>query len=213
MGAAIVCISRTLAAGGEDIARGLAERLQFRVVDAEIVRRAAAAAGVDAARLAAVERRQPLLGRVLQALRPRGPSADADSQREAEVGAAAAAGGEATEQRLRASLKAAIEEVAGEGGAVIVAHAASLALSGRPDVLRVLVTGSPEARARRLVGLSGASLSEARSAVRASDDARADYLRRFYGLAAELPTHYDIVVNTDGLAPESVVDLLHAAAR
>ena len=65
----------------------------------------------------------------------------------------------------------------------------------------------------RLVGLSGASVSEARAAVRASDDARADYLRRFYGVTVELPTHYDIVINTDELASERAVDLLHAAAR
>lgn len=213
MGVAVVCISRTLAAGGEDIARSLAERLRFRVADAEIVNRAAASAGVDAARLAAAEQRQPLLRRVLAALRPRGPAGDADFQREAALADAAAAGGEVTENRLRAHLRAAIEEVAGEGRVVIVAHAASLALGGRADVLRVLVTGSPEARARRLVGLSGASLGEARSAVRASDEARADYLRRFHGVAAELPTHYDLVVNTDQLTPERAVELLHAAAR
>src|SRR5688572_20175135 len=94
MSAKVVCISRTLAAGGEDIARALAERLGFKVVDAEIVRRAADAAGVDAGRLAAVEQRQPLLRRVLQALRPRGAGGEVESLREAALAAAATSGGE-----------------------------------------------------------------------------------------------------------------------
>lgn len=213
MSVAVVCVSRTLAAGGEDVARSLASGLRFRVVDAEIVQRAAARAGIDAARLQDAEQRQPLLRRLLTSLRPRGLADDAAFQRETALAEAAAAGGEVTGNHGKSLLRAAIEEVAGEGRVVIVAHAASLALGGRADVLRVLVTGSPESRAHRLVSLSGASLAEARAAVRASDEARADYLRRFYGVAAELPTHYDLVVNTDQLAPEQAVAMLLAAAR
>ncbi len=216
MGANVVCISRTLAAGGEDIARSLAARLGFRVVDAEVVQRAAERAGVDAGRLREAERRRPLLGRLLGALRPGGGGAglagDEAYQREAALSEAATAGGEVTEGRMRALIRAAIEEIAGEGRVVIVAHAASLALGNRPSALRVLVTGSPEARARRLVNLSGASLDETRAAVRDSDDARAAYLHRFHGVAQEAPWHYDLVVSTDLLTPEQAVETLHAAA-
>jgi cytidylate kinase len=46
-----------------------------------------------------------------------------------------------------------------------------------------------------------------------SDAARADYLKRFYGVAHELPTHYDLVVNTDRLSSDQAASLLaHAAA-
>ena len=41
MAAKVVCISRTLAAGGEEIGQAVAERLGFRVIDAEIIQRAA----------------------------------------------------------------------------------------------------------------------------------------------------------------------------
>lgn len=84
-----------------------------------------------------------------------------------------------------------ILDLADEGEVVIVSHAASHALAGAPDVLRVLVTASPEIRARRIEGVDPLGFAEAKRKVAASDDARADYLRWFYGVEAELPTQYD----------------------
>lgn len=212
MGATVVCVSRALAAGGEDIARAVADRLGFRVVDAEVVRLAAEKAGVDPRQVEEVERRRPLFPRILAALRSRGLTGDGASQREATAAEAAAETGGGAEARLRAFLRASIEEIAAEGRVVLIAHAASLALGPREDVLRVLITAPPETRARRLVQLSGASLAEARSAVAESDQARATYLRRFHGVTQELPTHYDLVVNAELLPPDRAVALIHAAA-
>jgi len=53
---------------------------------------------------------------------------------------------------------------------------------------------------------------DAGKAVDESDSARADYLKRFYGVGSELPTQYDIVVNTDRLAPDVAVSLVALAA-
>jgi cytidylate kinase len=81
-----------------------------------------------------------------------------------------------------------------------VAHAASIALAGREGILRVLVTASADTRELRLA--DGLVDEETEGAVRESDAARADYLERFYGVEPELPTHYDLVVNTDVLTVE-----------
>ena len=35
-----------------------------------------------------------------------------------------------------------------------------------------------------------------------SDAARAHYIKQFYDIDAELPTHYDLIVNTDAVSPE-----------
>jgi cytidylate kinase len=113
---------------------------------------------------------------------------------------------------MRGLIREVIEEVASEGQAVIVAHAASIALAGRDGVLRVLITASPEERANRLVWASGFEASQAEAAVRQSDMERSDYFRRFYNLNEELPTHYDLVVNTDTLTPELAVAAIVAAA-
>ena len=45
-----------------------------------------------------------------------------------------------------------------------------------------------------------------------SDAGRRDYLRRFYNVDNELPTHYDLVVNTDALSVEQAAELISRAA-
>ena len=47
----------------------------------------------------------------------------------------------------------------------------------------------------------------------ASRSARADYIKRFYGVGEELPTHYDIVINTDRLAPTDAARLILEGTR
>ncbi len=89
---------------------------------------------------------------------------------------------------------------------MIVAHAASYALAERPDALRVLVTGSPEDRGRRL-GSDGSDI------VKSSDKARASYLREFYGVETEVPTHYDLVVNSDRLSASQAAEVIAAASQ
>ena len=44
------------------------------------------------------------------------------------------------------------------------------------------------------------------------DANRADYIKRFYRVAPELPTHYDIVLNSDRLSPAQAVDIIVRAA-
>ena len=95
---------------------------------------------------------------------------------------------------------------------MIVAHAASFALAGR-DVLRVLVTGSPEARAPRGSPRSrGVDERAAARLIRDEDPGRAHYLDPGLRVDQELPTHFDLVVNTDALTVEKAVDVLVAAA-
>jgi cytidylate kinase len=52
----------------------------------------------------------------------------------------------------------------------------------------------------------------ARRVVKASDAGRADYLKRFYGITDELPTHYDLVINTDALSFGAAAALISQAA-
>jgi cytidylate kinase len=211
--ARVVCISRTLAAGGEDVGRGVAERLGFKVIDAEIIQRAAEKADLDPRRVAEAEQSRPLIRRLIAAIALPGKPGALPGRYYSAAPQAVLGVAQPLEERMRSLIREVIEEVATEGSAVIVAHAASMALAGRDGILRVLVTGSPERRARRLVEVARVSLREAKAAVRDSDRERADYIKRFYGLAEELPTHYDLVVNTDALGPEQAVRAVVAAAE
>jgi cytidylate kinase len=114
---------------------------------------------------------------------------------------------------LRVLIRHAIEEAADRGNAVIVAHAAAHALGDRDDVLRVLVTASRQTRCERVAADHDLSERDAAQVVDDGDAGRLDYIRRFYGEKAELPTHYDLVVNTDRLSVDEIVALVALAAR
>jgi len=201
-----VCISHAAGAGGEEVGRLVAERLGFLYVDEEIVARAAARGGVQAAEVASEERRKSLAARVLEAI--------------AQGGDAWAMGGsvplgtgdELSSDDIRVLIRETIEQTAARGNAVIVAHAASHAVRPGPTVLRVLVTASPETRAKRVADAEGLNQARAGRAVKDSDAGRADYLKRFYDVGEELPTHYDLVFNTDTLSVEQAAELVSRAA-
>ena len=205
----VVCISRQDGAGGHEIALRVAEALGFRLIDEDIITQAALEAGVDEEVVADVERRRSALVRLIEGL---GPSAAAYAT-PAMSPADLAGRGQPASDELRGLIRSVIEEMAGRGSAVIVAHAASLALAQREDVLRVLVTASPAARAERLASTLGVDNKRAVRAVKRSDAARADYIKRFYGVGAELPTHYDLVINTDRLAPSDAVRVILEGTR
>jgi cytidylate kinase len=203
----VVCISGSTGALAETVAPIVAGRLGFRLIDEGIIARAAREAGLEPHVLADVERRKSFVARLFKDLGTSAGSVAAGSGFPISD-----AGGTLTSDDLRALIRAAIEETAAQGDVVIVSHAASLALARREDVLRVLITGSRAARSARVAESGGLSEKEAERKIDEEDAARADYLRRFYDVEVELPTHYDIVVSTDRLRPEDAAELVLLAA-
>jgi cytidylate kinase len=207
MPCAVICISRADGAGGRAIGRLVAERLGFRYVDEEIVARAAAKGGISPADVADEEQRKSALVRLLREL---GRGAATESY--GFTGPASPASSAPAPDAIRGLVQDAIVETATSGRVVIVAHAAARTLSGDPGVLRVLVSASPEARARRVAEAQELELKEARRAIADSDTARADYIRRFYDVRSEQPTDYDLVINTDAVTFERAAELVALAA-
>jgi len=208
-GTKVVAISRAAGAEGERIGALVAERLGYRYVDEEIITRAAEKQGVDPAAIADSERRKSVILRVLEGL--------------GQSGAAGATPGgpmwvpdDATElsqsHDRRTLIRETIYETAAQGDVVIVAHAAAFALAGRDDLLRVLVTAPVQVRTRRLAEARDVDEAEAAKERKRSDEARAAYLKTFYEVDRELPTHYDLVVNTEVLEPEAAAEIVTRAA-
>jgi cytidylate kinase len=202
-----ICVSRDAGAAGEEIGHAVAESLGFRYVDEEIVRAAADRTGVDLETAMSAEQRRTLAHKLLDLIAQNGArEAYAFSPELRHSGAPAD-----SSQQIPEVIREVVRETADTGDAVIVAHAASHVLGGRPDVLRILVTASPRVRAKRLAALPGVGDGEA--AVREAEKARADYLRRFHEVKQELPTHYDLVVNTDMLSVDAAAAVIADAAN
>jgi hypothetical protein len=206
MAFSVVCISAVDGARGEEVAPAVASALGFRIVDEEIVRIAAQEAGVDAWQVAEVEKRRSLAIRLLDSL-------GTNTSLATFAMAGYVPGHEApVDADLRGLIRTTIEELAQRGKAVIVAHAASMALGDRSDVLKVMLTASPQARRRTIAEQRGLDDKAADKQVERGDANRADYLKRFYGITHESPADYDLVLNTSRLGPEGAVQLVVQAA-
>lgn len=201
----VVCISRTLGAGGEEIGRDVAETLGFRYVDEEIILQAARKVNVDPKLVEQAEHRQPLIDRVIEWM-----------ARATEVPAPGVVPptppASFVPEDFRALIRAVIYETARKGNVVLMAHAASMALGFMEGVLRVLVTASFETRVKRFATKEGLDEKEGAKALRDSDRERQEYFKRFYQIDEELPTHYDLVINTDALTPARATKVIVTAA-
>ncbi len=198
----VIAIARTLSAGGESIGRMLAGDFGMRYVDNEIIDQAAAQAGVTEREIAQIENetRKSLIERIFESFAPAGATAATPAM-------------EALSRTpgYEQVIIDVIHQTAKTGNAVIVAHGAAIALAGRKDVLRIFVTASPETRVARLMAL-GRGKTTAMNLVEESDRDRADFLRRFYQVEAESPTHYDLVINTDHLSADEAASLVRNLA-
>lgn len=223
MSARVITISCSDGAAGEEVALAVGAALGFPVINEEILSRAAAEAGVSVEAIADVERRRTFMGKLVGRLVPSAAAtSDAGARQSLDAQLTAGLVGLAlpreggprlSGEELRGQIRSAIDEYMAHGEVVILAHAAAHSLRGRPGVLRVLVTGSPEARAARLAASRGLSASEAARLVRAGDANRADYLRRFYGIERESAEHYDLVIDTDETTVEDAAALVVSAAE
>ncbi len=189
MTASAVCFSHATGALGEEVAHAVADSLGYRYVDEEVLLVAAEREGLEPEQLAALERRRTGLARFQIDI----------------------VTGGMVDEILRSAIRDAIRDAAATEKVVIVAHAASLALADYESVLRVLITGSRDARARRLAQAEQVDEREAARRIDSSDKGRAAYLKRFYGVERELPIHYDLIINTDRLRVETAAGLVVGA--
>lgn len=198
MGYRAIALSQVDGAGGELVGRDLAQQLGFGYLNEAIVAQVAKDQGVDTAVVVGAERRKSFLTRVAE-LAAHGavdvvpdPSLYVADQTDT----------------LLALIRDAVRDAAGRGSVVLVAHAACYACADRPEVLRVCITAPLPARASRVASALGISEKEAAKSLRRSDAGRASYLKRVYGVGGESPADYDVVINTERLAPDAAAGLI-----
>ncbi len=198
MQASVVSISRSMSAGGEEVGRLVADELGFRYVDDEVIVRAAGQAGVSPDTIAQVEHSRSLSQRISEVILEGAPVTRSPERVERE--------------HYQGLIQWVVQDAAREGQVVFVAHGTSITLANMSGILRVLITASPEVRTERLMNSDDFNQRQARKAIRDSDQERRNFFRGFNNLRQELPTHYDLVVNTDRLTVPEAVKLVVLAA-
>ena len=208
MPANAICISRAIWTGAEAIAADVATQLGYRCMDEEILTIAAERRKLSPGDLADAEKRKGVLEQFLQDLK-RGGIGEMINYIPGQRALPTAS------DDVRLAIRDAILETVDQGNVVIVAHAASYAVGPRPEVLRVLITGSAFIRAKRWVANSAGKGGprEAQEVIADSDAARANYIKRFYDVDREEADDYDLTFSTDKMSPALITQLIVQAAK
>jgi hypothetical protein len=207
MPAKVVTIARTIASQGEEVGQLVARELGFRYADDEIISEAAARAGVSRETVERAEHRQGLITRILETM------GQVPLEPQVYYGQALSAAPIAASMPYDELIRDVIIQTANVGNVVIVAHGAGMCLAGSHGLLRVFVTAPEAMRSERIAKIAAVDAKRAEKAVADSDRDREDFLKRFYGVAHEQATHYDLVLNTEQMTPSQAGALVVAAAK
>jgi len=196
----IITLSRQFGAGGADVAKRVADRLQWRVADNEFIERVASRAGLTPDEVAVREERVPnFLERLAWAL------ASASAELAVPTGATMEGLSEPLMVRVTESV---VAEIAREGRVVLVGRSAAAILGERERTLHVQVVAPVEIRIERIAGRLGVPLGEAKKLVHESDARRSKYHKEYYGRDWADPVNYHLVINTGYLGLDGTADLI-----
>lgn len=231
----VITLSRQLGSHGEEIAAQVAQALGLRLIDADTINRAAQQAGVPEVALAELEHEgeQGLVNQVLKALRIMPGLHSLTPLTEPHTGEADNAYAELsgltipftglfspTVPPISASLDAYVRMVglvirglAREGNVLILGRGGQVLLRKHPTALHVQVVAPLAHRIEVIMNREGLNKREAQNRVRASDRARADYLRRYHNVDWLDPLLYHLVINTGRIPVARAVELILAAQK
>ncbi|MGB4864159.1 MAG: cytidylate kinase-like family protein [Tepidiformaceae bacterium] len=205
-----ITISRHVGALGEDVARLVADELGYRLLDYRLVQAAAEQAGVSSETVAESEHKPSFFTRILEALarNPAGPASGQWIEPMDMTGTPLL-----TSADYRDLVTQVVEDYARQGDVVFLGHGAQFILARQPDVLRVFITGSKEARSRRVKAGMACSDEQALEVVERTDRERVDYFKEYWGANWAAPSTYDLTVNTDHINPTQAAQLIVATAK
>ena len=209
MNTRVITVARQVGAAGEEVAQVIARTTGFRYIDYQIIQEAASDAGVSPETVSEAEHTPSLLTRILESL-ARNPSMPVAAWADPIPLSTTPL---YTSADYRRFVEDVVRDLAEQGECIIVGHAAQVILRGRLDTVRVLVTGSPDFRARRIMAGMNVDEQTALKTVERTEGERLDWYKRFYETGWLTPWTYDLCINTDHLNPEQAADLVLDFAR
>ncbi len=218
----IITFSRQLGAGGSEIAAGVAKALGLRIIDREAIDQAAKECGVPEFALdeLSYEGGRGLIQQILDALKtsPAIPSLTEMERRESgiplsptppRVGFTPALPllSTAMDDYVR-MVGMVIHNMARENNVLINGRAGQMLLRDNPEALHLQIVAPLPRRVQKLMTLGSCTQREATQRILASDEARRDYLRRYYGVNWLDPQLYDLVINTWRVSIPTAIQLV-----
>ena len=195
----LITISREYGAGGSSVARTIAERLGWKLVDNQIVEEIARRAGMTTAQAQErVERSPTFVERLIRALAASNPEL---------LTPASVQPPDAADAQLKQITEQVVAESA-SNHAVLVGRAASAVIGRREDALHIKLVAGLEYRRDVIATRLGVSLEEAARTVRDVDAHRAEYHRKWYARDWADAHNYHLVINVGWLGLERAADIV-----
>ena len=210
----VITIGRQFGAGGNTVAQMLAHELHSEVLDSRIIDEVAHRLQLPKEEVEA-EDEQPgsFLARLLMAL----GSASTEPLIPPEATAWTppnAAPTFDTRKAVLAITQHVIEEAARSGNVVIVGRGGAYILRDFPGALHVFLRAPESIRVKTIMArFNLKSEEEARRRLKQADENWTSYIRQVYGHDRNLPSHYDLVLDTGRLGYDATVDAILAALK
>jgi cytidylate kinase len=175
----VITVTRDYGAGGYEVARQLAERLGWELLDRELLHRAAA----------------------LEHL----PDSELERLDEKAVAMADRFSLHPLHRQYMHGLREVARQAAARGNVVLVGRGTEQLLADLPHVFHLRLVADKQWRARRIAQQQGWSLEQALARCTEEDRNRTRFIRYFFGADALQPEKYDLIVNTGRIALTEVV--------
>ena len=106
-----------------------------------------------------------------------------------------------------------IQEAARTGNVIIIGRGGAYILRDFPGALHVYLRAAGSIRVKTVMGRHNFSEEEARRRVKQTDENWTAYIKQVYGHDRNLPSHYDMVLDTGRLGYEATVEAILAALQ
>ena len=201
-----VTVSAGYGAGGSQVARGLAERLGYQLLDRAISSQVAQQLNVTVEEAEAGGQRRGFVERFFGPLAAMS-GAVVSSDEDAAIDAALIAD---NDQVFRQSAERIMRDAL-PAGAVILGRAGAAALHGLPGVLTVRLFGPRERRIAHAARVEGVDTETAAARLPQVDKARAHYVRRLYGCDVDDPALFDLQIDSTLIPTDTCVEIIAVA--
>ena len=203
----VITVSRQYASGGSAIAKQVADRLGWTIVDHEFVDRVSERVGLPPDEVAQREERvASLIERLVNTLAVSSPELfliAADPVHETT---------RSSDDIVRMT-EAVIQEAAELGNVVLVGRGAQAYLAHSDDTLHVRIVALRKVRIRTTAQQLGLGEKEAERTVDRRDNERRDYVRTHYQRNWDDSCNYHLVVNSALMSYDGAADLIVGAAK
>ena len=201
----VITISREIGSGGRTVGRVLAEKLNTRYCDKNLIKALEEKFNLTVSGIEKLKgEKKNWLADLIRFISPL-PSAQAlgvDPKYTQEFRI------DVTTDDIYKAETEIIKELAAEGSCVIAGRSGFFVLKDHPNHLHVFITASFDSRVKRVMAKQQLKEETAEALVKDIDQARENYIQRYTGSSRYDSRNYDLVINADGHTEEQIADLI-----